>query len=88
MSSVNLSWASLGRAQLSGTDLSYADLSGADFREATVNGANFSGVDLSVILVKGARFSNSIGLKSTEKVNLKARGAILDEPLGAGGYGR
>ncbi|QYO63966.1 pentapeptide repeat-containing protein [Leptolyngbya sp. 7M] len=58
--------------------LNDSDLSGADFREATLHGATMNRVDLSAILVKGAKFGQNEGLNNSDRIKLKARGAILE----------
>ncbi len=70
----NLQKANLRGANLQGADLREADLREADLREAVLSGINLRGAQLTA-----TQLGLCISFSETEKVELKARGAIFDD---------
>ena len=67
-------------AKLRGADLKGADLKGADLQTALLAGANLEGADLQGTIVINTTFGSNTGLSESDKGNLRARGAIFEDP--------
>lgn len=68
-------------AKLNGINLSDANLSGAFLNGADLRGVDFSRVNLSEAHLYETRFNSNAAFSDTEKTDLKARGAIFEDPL-------
>ena len=67
-------------AKLSGADLEGADLKEADLQTANLLRANLEGADLQGTIVINTTFGSNTGLSKSDKGNLRARGAIFEDP--------
>ena len=67
-------------AILSGADLEGADLKGADLQKANLLGANLEGAYFQGTIVIKTIFGSNTGLSESDKANLRARGAIFEDP--------
>ena len=67
-------------AKLSGADLKGADLKGVNLQTALLVGANLEGADLQGTIVINTTFGSNTGLSKSDKGNLRARGAIFEDP--------
>ncbi|MBN4003294.1 pentapeptide repeat-containing protein [Nostoc sp. LPT] len=65
-------------AQLSGADLTNASFRGADLRNANLEYAQLKNTDFRGADVQGTLFKDNTGLSEKTKVELKARGAIMN----------
>ena len=71
----NAVFASRKGADLKGADLEKANLLGANLKRANLKGADLQGT----IIIKTI-FGSNTGLSKSDKANLRARGAIFEDP--------
>ena len=76
LSDTSLKQTSFFSADLEGANLSGAKVNNCNFRHANLEGANVTGVDFSNSNVKGAIFTDAIGLSFQQKQWLKENGAL------------
>jgi len=71
----NAVFASRKGADFKGADLQKANLLGANLKRANLKGADLQGT----IIIKTI-FGSNTGLSKSDKANLRARGAIFEDP--------
>jgi Pentapeptide repeats (8 copies) len=88
LSGAGLRYANLNGADLIGTDLSYADLSYANLSYANLSYANLNGAILNGTIlsdttnVDKAQFGDNEGISELMRDDLRARGALFEDPPG------
>lgn len=75
----NLRQTDLSDADLSQTDLSGADLTKSDLSCANLSGSNLTSTNFHDAKLEKARFINNQGLSESMKLDLKKRGAIVND---------
>ena len=76
LSHTSLKGTSFFSADLEGANLRHAKVRKCNFRHANLEGADVTGVDFSTSNVRGAIFTDAIGLSLQQKLWLKSNGAL------------